>query len=234
MKEKGRFAMDIMINYLEKGSGSPIVLLHGNSEDHTFFVNQIDLLAEKYHVFALDSRGHGKTDFGEKELTIAQLAEDLKDFIDEKQLDVIDILGFSDGANIAMVFALKYPERVGKLILNGGNLNPEGMTEKVLASITRHYNKAAEDADNDEEAAKKAKRFSLMVNDPFIDKADLINIKHPALVIAGSKDMIRDEHTREIAASLANAELAIIEGDHFIAKTATEEFNKAIMEFLNK
>lgn len=226
--------MDIRINYLEKGQGRPIILLHGNGEDHTFFEGQIDLLAEHYHVFALDSRGHGKTAFGEKELTIRQLSKDLEDFLDEKGLDKVDIFGFSDGANVAMIFALDHPERVGKMILNGGNLDPEGMQEKLLKAIKRHYDKAVEDSSHDEEALKKAKLFSLMVNDPFIDPKDLAKIDHECLVIAGSEDMIRDEHTRLIADSLPNSKLVILEGDHFVAKKEAEAFNKVMMDFLTK
>ena len=226
--------MDINIHYIEKGQGKPIILLHGNSEDSNYFVEQIDVLAEKYHVFALDSRGHGGTSFGEKELTINQLAQDLDDFINEHKLEKVHILGFSDGANVAMVYALKHPDKVDKLILNGGNLVPEGMVDKVLASVKRHYDQALQEQDRDEEALKKAKRFSLMVNDPYINKEDLKKIKNPALVIAGSKDMIKDEHTKEIAQSLGNTELSIIEGDHFIAKKEHEKFNETILEFLEK
>ncbi|MDO5026931.1 MAG: alpha/beta hydrolase [Tissierellia bacterium] len=224
--------MDINIHYVEKGQGSPIILLHGNGEDSSYFESQIDILSDKYHVFALDSRGHGKTDFGEKELTIRQLAQDLDDFIEEKNLGKVDILGFSDGANIAMIYALDHPDKVGKLILNGGNLVPEGMIEKVYKAIKRHYDKALEDSDHDEEARKKAKLFSLMVNDPYIDKNDLKKIKNKALVIAGDKDMIRDDHTREIAHYLANSRLVILEGDHFVSKKKPEDFNKVMMEFL--
>lgn len=226
--------MDIKIHYIEKGQGKPIILLHGNSEDSKYFVGQIDVLAERYHVYALDSRGHGKTPFGDKKLTIKQLAEDLDDFIEEHKLHRPHILGFSDGANVAIVYALNHSDNVDKVILNGGNLVPEGIVDKVLASIKRHYDKALQDQEKDEKASKKARRFSLMVNDPYIDKNDLINIKNPALVIAGSKDMIKEEHTKEIAKYLANAELSIIEGDHFIAKNQADKFNEIIIDFLEK
>ncbi len=231
MKEK-ESAMDIKINYIEEGQGDPIILLHGNGEDSSYFEPQIDVLKEKFHVFALDSRGHGKTEFGEKDLTIRQLAQDLDDFIEEKNLKKVSILGFSDGANIAMIYALGHPEKVDKLILNGGNLAPEGMIDKVYKAIKRHYDKALEDSSHDEEALKKAKLFSLMVNDPFIDKNDLKKIQNRALVIAGSKDMIREDHTREIAEYLPNSELVILEGDHFVSNKEPEAFNKVMMEFL--
>ena len=49
------------------------------------------------------------------------------------------MLGFSDGGNIALIFALKYPGYVDRLILNGANLNPFGMKPSVLADVAREY-----------------------------------------------------------------------------------------------
>lgn len=224
--------MDIKLNYIEKGEGEPIVLLHGNGEDSSYFEHQIDVLAEKYHVFALDSRAHGKSPSGEKSLTIKQLVLDLYDFINEKELDRIHILGFSDGANIAMIFARDYPDRVGKLILNGGNLTPDGMIDKVRQAIERKYKEYLEKAEEDEEMRAKAEMFSLMVNDPNIPIDELHDIDTESLVIAGDKDMIKDEHTRLIADNIKGSKLVIMEGDHFIAKKKPEEFNKYMMEFL--
>ena len=53
--------MDISLYCEERGEGFPIVLLHGNGEDHTYFKNQLEFFSKKYRVIALDTRGHGKT-----------------------------------------------------------------------------------------------------------------------------------------------------------------------------
>ena len=53
--------MDIELYYQEKGSGEPFIFLHGNGEDGTYFENQIEYFQSKYHVIALDTRGHGKS-----------------------------------------------------------------------------------------------------------------------------------------------------------------------------
>ncbi len=224
--------MDIKNYYVEKGEGYPIILMHGNGEDLNFFEHQMDALADHYHVIAIDSRGHGKTERGEKPLTIRQMAEDLLNFIDEKKFDKIDILGFSDGANIAMIFAMKYPERVGKLVLNGGNLSPYGMVEKLHKAIDRKYRQYLEEADKDPEAKKKAELFALMIEDPNIKPEELKAIKAPTFVVAGTKDMITEEHTRLIAESIEGSKLSFIEGDHFVANKEPEAFNKELLDFL--
>ena len=119
--------MDIKLNYIEKGKGTPLVLLHGNGGSLECFRSQIEYFSKKYRVIALDTRGHGKSPRGDKPFTIKQFVDDLKDFLDELGIKRAILFGFSDGGNIALTFALKYGEYVEKLILNGANLFPKGL-----------------------------------------------------------------------------------------------------------
>ena len=93
----------------ESGSGQPMVLLHGNGEDSSYFVNQISFFESKYLVIAVDTRGHGRSPRGHGTFTLERFADDLKGFLDRRGLRRIILLGFSDGGNIALIFALKYP-----------------------------------------------------------------------------------------------------------------------------
>lgn len=56
--------MDIKHFYVEKGQGDPLILLHGNGESCAYFQHQMDAFSAWYHVYALDTRGHGKTPRG--------------------------------------------------------------------------------------------------------------------------------------------------------------------------
>ena len=226
--------MDIQLNYIEKGEGEPLILLHGNGENCEYFSNQIEYFSEKYRVIALDTRGHGKSPRGECSFTIRRFAEDLRDFMDEKGIEKAHILGFSDGANIALRFALKYPERADKLVLNGANLFPAGVKVSVQLPITLGYKFASLFASKNENAGKNAEMLGLMVNDPNIAPEELRSIKNPALVIAGTNDMIKDSHTRLIHKNLPNSKLAIIAGDHFIASKNPDSFNRRVAAFLEK
>lgn len=226
--------MDIQLNYIEKGEGEPLILLHGNGENCEYFSNQIEYFSEKYRVIALDTRGHGKSPRGECSFTIRRFAEDLRNFMDEKGIEKAHILGFSDGANIALRFALKYPERADKLVLNGANLFPAGVKVSVQLPITLGYKFASLFASKNENAGKNAEMLGLMVNDPNIAPEELRSIKNPALVIAGTNDMIKDSHTRLIHKNLPNSELAIIAGDHFIASKNPDSFNRRVAAFLEK
>ncbi len=227
--------MDIEHFYLEKGqSGPPLILLHGNGEDCAYFSGQMDAFAEKYHVYALDTRGHGRTPRGTAPFTIRQFGEDLLGFMDRLGIERAHILGFSDGANIAMVFALAHPERVDKLILNGGNLNARGVKRTTQWPIEAGYRIARRFAGRSDEARAHAELLGLMVNDPNIAPEELSAIQARTLVIAGTRDMIREDHTRLMAASIPGAELVILPGDHFIARRDPASFNAAVLAFLER
>ena len=68
--------MDIKLSYIEKGSGFPLILLHGNGEEHSFFEHQIDYFSEFYRVIAIDTRGHGKSPRGVMPFTISAFRTD--------------------------------------------------------------------------------------------------------------------------------------------------------------
>lgn len=224
--------MDIKHHCIQAGDGFPLILLHGNGEDGTYFKHQMDFFSAYCRVIAIDTRGHGKSPRGDAPFTIRQFALDLYDFMTEYAIDRAHILGFSDGGNIALTFALRHPEMVDHLILNGANLHPSGVKSSVQLPIVLGYRIASLFSGKSEDAAKNAEMLGLMVNEPDIKPEALHELTVPTLVIAGKKDMIKDRHTHLIAQSLPNAQLAIIEGDHFIANKNPDEFNRRVMDFL--
>ena len=225
--------MDITLYHCEKGNKEPFILLHGNGEDSTYFKHQIDYFSDKYRVIALDTRGHGKSQRGNAPFTIKQFAKDLDGFMNYMGISKAIILGFSDGANIAMEFALKYPHRVKALILNAGNLNPNGVKKRIQCPIEFGYKIATKFSSKSQKAKANAEMLGLMVNEPNIDSRELIKIAVPTLVICGTRDMIKESHTKEIANSIPNAQLAIIKGNHFIANKKHKAFNKEVELFLS-
>ena len=223
---------DIDNYYIEKGFGEALILLHGNGENCDYFVGQMEEFARHYHVYALDTRGHGKTPRGDAPFTIRQFADDLLDFMDAHRIARAHLLGFSDGGNIAMVFALKYPDRVDRLILNGANLDAKGVKPSIQIPIEIGYRFAKLFAGKSDGALQHAEMLGLMVNDPNVRPEELAGIRAKTLVIAGTRDMIKESHTRLIASHIPDASLVIIEGDHFIANKCPDEFNRAVLEFL--
>ena len=224
--------MDININYIEKGSGEPLILLHGNGEDCSYFNGQLDAFARYFHVYALDTRGHGKTPRGTAPFTIRQFADDLLTFMDAPEIARAHLLGFSDGGNTAMIFAMQHPGRVMRLILYGANLDARGVKPGVQLPIELGYRFAKLFARRSAEARQHAELLGLMVNDPAVRPEELAGIQAPTLVVAGTRDMIKEQHTRQIAASIPSAQLVILDGDHFVANKRPAAFNEAVLDFL--
>lgn len=220
--------MNIKLHYIEKGNGFPLILLHGNGEDHTYFVHQIEYFSKTRHVIAVDTRGHGQSPRGSSLFTIEQFADDLLAFMNEHQIKKADILGFSDGGNIALTFALKHQDRINKLILNGANLFPKGVKALVQIPVVIGYHLAKLLG-----GIEKAELLGLMVNEPNFSATELRTLTVPTLVIAGTKDMIKTSHTELIAASIPNSKLCMIDGDHFIANKKPVQFNHAVNKFLS-
>lgn len=225
--------MDITLHYEERGTGMPLILLHGNGEDGSYFVHQTEYFSRSSRVIAVDTRGHGKSPRGSAPFTIGQFAEDLLGFMDMHGIDRADLLGFSDGGNIALTFAIKHPERVHSLILNGANLYPAGVKLSVQIPIVIGYYMASAAAVCSKKARRNKELLGLMVKEPQIRPGDLKKLKVRTLVIAGSQDMIKESHTRLIHESIPGAKLVILPGDHFIAGKNPVEFNRAVEEFLH-
>lgn len=225
---------DIKIYYIEKGNGFPLILLHGNGEKSDYFKKQIEFFCKKFRVIAIDTRGHGNSERGEKPFKIRQFAEDIYEFMKEKGIIKANILGFSDGANIALCFALKYPQMIEKLILNGADLFPQGVKKTIQIPIEIGYKITCLFSKKSHNAKRKAEMLGLMVNDPYINPTELQNLNVKTLVIAGSKDMIKEEHTKLIYKSLPDAKLSIIPGNHFIADKNPKLFNSEVNKFLEE
>lgn len=234
LRQQEWFSMDIQNYYVEQGQGETLILLHGNGEDGSYFVHQMKYFSRKYRVIAVDTRGHGKTPRGEAPFTIEQFADDLYVFMCEHEIEKAHILGFSDGGNIAMVFVMKYPERVERLILNGANLNGRGVKPSVQIPIIWGYRSCKKFAKKSPDAKKNAKMLGLMVNEPHLREEDLEKIKAKTLVIVGTKDLIKKSHTEAIYANIEDSELVFIEGDHWCANKKYWRFNMAVEKFLDE
>ena len=98
----------VTLAYMEKGEGEPLILLHGNGENSEYFEYQIEFFSRYYRVIAVDSRGHGRSERGSGELTLQRIADDLFEFMNQLSIEKANLLGFSDGGNIALLFALKH------------------------------------------------------------------------------------------------------------------------------
>lgn len=226
--------MDIELHCEEYGDGAPLVLLHGNGEDSRWFRGQIGPLSAHRRILAVDTRGHGRSPRGEEPFTIEQFARDLGGLLDARGVERASLLGFSDGGNIALTFALGAPERVERLVLCGANLFPAGLKPFTRLQIEAAYALLTPLTPLRPDIRRRAELLRLMAREPNIDPASLARLTMPVLVVAGTRDVIRESHTRLIAQSLPNARLCILPGGHAVAAEDPARFNRVVLEFLDE
>lgn len=224
--------MDTELYTYIAGDGFPLFMLHGNGESGEYFKGQIEYFSQFYKVIVPDTRGHGKSGRGREPLVFSTLADDLLYLFDKLGIEKAHLLGFSDGGNTAVTFALRHPERISKLILNGANLSFSGLTAGCRLSIAAQYMMYSAISVVSQKFKSKKELFSLMVNEPRIPADSLKALDVRTLVIAGTHDMIKRSHTELIASSLPNSELLFMEGSHFIAYENSSAFNRVLHDFL--
>ncbi len=224
--------MDIRLFFSETGAGEPLLLLHGNGEDGGFFSGQIGAFSAFRRVVAVDTRGHGRSPRGCAPFTLSQFADDLAAFMDGLRISRADILGYSDGGNVALLFALRYPQRVRRLVLCGANLYPTGMRLPLWLAVEVRYALLCAIAPFSDKALRRRELYGLMAVQPHIRAESLGAVTAPALVVAGTRDVIRKRHTRLIARSLPHARLMFVEGGHAVARENPQAFNRTVKDFL--
>lgn len=115
--------------YQDWGAGEPVLLLHGNAQSHRVFRWYLRQLSPLYRVLLMDSRGHGLSLHreGRREFSTADMAGDVAALLDHLKIRRCAIIGFSDGANVALEFAARFPDRVRAVVSVSGNARPEGL-----------------------------------------------------------------------------------------------------------
>ena len=189
----------IQLYYEVVGSGSPLVMVHGNGEDHTIFNEAVDILKDRFTVYTVDSRDHGQST-KVSELHYSDMADDLLVFLNDLDLRDVTFYGFSDGGIIGLLLAQK-TDRLSRLIVSGANLTPDGVKSSLRLFIKIMY------------FFTKDSKLKMMLNEPHITAESLSAISVPTTVMAGEKDLIRRKETEAIAAAIPGSKLRIIKGE---------------------
>mgnify|MGYP003294686349 FL=1 len=191
---------DVELYYEVKGSGRPLILLHGNGEDHTIYDVAEPIISEHFTCYFVDSRGHGESTKTDK-LDYELMADDIMGFIKELKLEDVSLFGFSDGGIIGLIVASKYPTILKNLVVGGANYNPSGI-KKWVYNCLRFLNFFHSNA-----------QFKLMLEHPNISDYELSLIKCRTLILAGTNDLVMEEHTKHLASQIENSELKILKDE---------------------
>jgi pimeloyl-ACP methyl ester carboxylesterase len=216
------------------GAGDPIVLLHGGgSTIHGSFARQIPVFAQTRRVIAVEQFGHGHSDDADGELSYSRMAEDTADLLRQLHVTHADIVGWSDGGIIGLILAARHPELVRHLVASGANTRPDGLKPEFLdPPPARPPAEPTPAAPPDHAAVMQRKLKVLWSTAPTaadLDEQLLARIQAPTLVMAGENDVIRPEHTREIARLILHARLCIVPGSSHATFSSRPELVNPIM-----
>ncbi|SHJ11482.1 alpha/beta fold hydrolase [Pseudobutyrivibrio xylanivorans] len=180
--------------------GTPVILMHGNREDHHIFDPLVERLSRNHVVYAMDTRGHGES-ATPKEYHYSDMAKDVINLIKALDIEKPYLLGYSDGGIISLLVAMEASELLSGIICCGANLTPAGFHHRDIREMKRAYKKY-----NDP-------RTLLMLQEPDINPNDLKNISVPAMIFAGEDDCVKQKETEKIAASIPNSVLKVLSGE---------------------
>jgi pimeloyl-ACP methyl ester carboxylesterase len=205
----GRYAFvnGLKMYYEVRGTGRPVVFLHGAfSNIETDFGAILPTIAKTRQVIAIEQQGHGRTADIDRPLTYEQMAEDVAELLRQLRITNADFVGYSMGGSIATYLAIRHPELVRKIVFAGGaSFEPDGyypdliegekkMTADALNGTpwVKAYNRIAPNPKDWPKLVEKIK--ALDVNWRGLSEDQVRSIKAPAMLIVGDADIVRPEH----------------------------------------
>lgn len=191
---------NIELFYEKTGSGPPLILLHGNGEDHFIFDEIAARLSEKFTVYCLDTRGHGKSS-RVNSFHYEDMADDVVFFIEMLHLQKPALYGFSDGGIVGLLIACTHPKLLSFMVISGANIDPLGLKSlPFLGFKLLHF-------------FNRDPKLKLLLTEPSITEKELSRIIIPVYVTAGSRDLIKEEHTKRIARAIPGSTLKLFPGE---------------------
>jgi pimeloyl-ACP methyl ester carboxylesterase len=243
--------------YVESfGQGRPMLFLHGGLMFFdSAYAKQRDYFAAHYRVIGIDQRGHGHSPDGPWQLSYQLMADDTAAVLQALKLGPVDVVGHSDGANIALLLARDHPELVRSLVISGANLRGlpadklevrkrlpaaqlEERVEKLAATLPPSFltDYGAVSPDGAEHwMAMVTKCYWLWAQSVVINPDDLKKIQAPVLVVAGDHDFTSIEETTEIFRGLSHGQLFLVPGTgHGTYQERPKLTNLAVEEFIEQ
>jgi pimeloyl-ACP methyl ester carboxylesterase len=230
--------------YASYGSGAAVILLHGGLGHSGNWGYQVPTLLDAgYRVVLIDSRGHGRSTRDARPYRYELMASDVRAVMDTMHLEQATVVGWSDGACVALILASQSPDRVTGVFFFGCNMDPSGTKEidesdPILGRcFGRHARDYAELSSTPDNFRPFVEAVSLMMKtEPNYSARDLAQVRVPVAIIQSEHDeFIKLEHAEYLARSIPGAELIVLPGvSHFAPLQRPAQFNRVVRAFLDQ
>ncbi|MHB1219196.1 MAG: alpha/beta fold hydrolase [Alphaproteobacteria bacterium] len=230
--------------YATYGAGPPVILLHGGLGHGGNWSHQVPALTSAgYRAILIDSRGHGRSTRDSRPLSYEAMASDVLSVMDTLNLERAAFVGWSDGAIISLILAMRAPSRVSRVFFFGGNMDTGGVREItwpnpiLMTCLSRHAKDYASLSATPGGFMAFARDVeTMMKTQPNYAARDLAAIQTPVAIVRAEHDeFIKPEHAEYLARHIPGAELIVLPGvSHFAPLQRPAPFNDAMRAFLDK
>ena len=193
--------------YAVYGKGEPLLLLHGGLGQIEMFGPNLALLAQKREVIGVDLHGHGRTDLGNREISLTDMGDDLAVILKKLGYRKVDVMGYSMGGGTGFRLAVQHPQMVRRLVIVSSGMAqdqfyPEMLPQQAAVGAamfeqmkeTPMYKSYAAVAPHPEDFPKLLDRMGEAMRKPYDWSADVKKVTMPTMLVYGDSDMMRPEH----------------------------------------
>jgi (E)-2-((N-methylformamido)methylene)succinate hydrolase len=252
------------IFYEEKGSGEPLIFIHGVGLDHTMWNQQIDSLSDSFRVIVYDMLGHGGSEHPPGPYSLSQYVEQLSGLMEFLKIEKTHLVGFSMGGMVAQAFALDFKDKLKTVTIMNAVANrtdeqrkgilarveevrENGSLSTIEPAIKRWFNPTF--IQSQQEVVDQVRK-RLQTNNPasylaaytLFATADaevwprLQNIETPAFIITAENDIgSNPEMARKMHEQIKGSDLKIIpDMKHMLPVEGADIINKELRLFIGK
>ncbi|HKC91676.1 MAG TPA: alpha/beta hydrolase, partial [Candidatus Limnocylindria bacterium] len=199
------------------GSAEPVLMLHGGLSDSDLLLDPLGpALGNRFRLLAFDRRGHGRTADTDAAFHYEDMATESIAVSEKLVGGPAHVVGWSDGAILALLIAIRRPDLTRSLVLIGANYHFDGNMPTTpggsgLTILKQRYAERSPDGADHFPAVFK-KSLAMFATEPTLTTDDLRTISAPALVMVGDDDLMTLAHTASLYESLPRGQLAVIPG----------------------
>ena len=228
--------LDMYYELHGQAAGTPLVLLHGGGSSIDVTYGRIlPFIARQRRVIALDEQGHGRTTDRAGPLRFTSSADDVASLLQQLEVGRADVMGFSNGASVALQVALRHPSRVRKLVFASSFTKRSGamqqfwqfMAQASFADMPQPLKDAFLKVNPDPQRLRAMHDKDLERMQHFVETADaeVRSLQAPTLILCGDRDVCTPEHALELARLVPDARLMILPGGHgdYLGELVTEQ-----------